>query len=150
AKSISFRLALESRPHSITFPDEPGGAFASLFTMALDLSTLTAPLADTDYGTVAYGQCLDTLWHEFRSFTVTYKAPIAGTTITDFTAVVSSVDPMPASGAIAPVIAPVKSPLIGGKDAFTPQTAVTTGPVLSWSAPATGTPTSYIVRIHDA
>src|SRR6185503_5001252 len=73
-------------------------------------------------------------------------------TITDFAAAVTSADPLSPepSGGIAPTLGPVKAPLINGKDAFTPQTAVTIGPTLSWTAPALGTASGYRVTIYNA
>ena len=42
---------------------------------------------------------------------------------------------------------PPAAPLIGGKDAFAPRSGVGPTPSISWSAPAIGKPTSYVVGI---
>jgi hypothetical protein len=42
----------------------------------------------------------------------------------------------------------VQAPAINGLSLFTPQTGVGITPSLSWSAPATGAPTSYRVTIY--
>jgi hypothetical protein len=148
AKSSAFLMEVFSEPHSVAYPDHPFTGSAGLFGLAL---TFTAPPADTDYGTLVYGQCLDPLWKEKRNVSYQFTVPIAGTTIASFVASVSADEPMtPAPGAVAPVIGPVKSPQIAGKDAFTAQSGVTVQPAFSWTAPAVGTASSYTLEVFNA
>jgi hypothetical protein len=51
------------------------------------------------------------------------------------------------AGPIAPVLSPPKSPRVNGKDAFANQTGTGVQPTISWSPPALGAPTSYVVEI---
>lgn len=53
-----------------------------------------------------------------------------------------------ASGTFAPLITPPQSPLIQGVSGFQDQTGATTTPTISWSAPASGTPTFYRVQLR--
>jgi hypothetical protein len=52
--------------------------------------------------------------------------------------------------AVTPMITPIRSPKVAGKDAFVAQTGVGVTPTLSWRAPATGGATSYQIRIIQA
>jgi hypothetical protein len=48
---------------------------------------------------------------------------------------------------LVPVLGPPLSPKIQGLDAFQPQSGVGLTPVVSWSPPSLGTPTSYEVGV---
>lgn len=53
------------------------------------------------------------------------------------------------SGPIVPKLGPVSDLQINGQSAYTTTAPVTTQPVLSWSPPQLGTPTHYIVSVHQ-
>jgi hypothetical protein len=55
---------------------------------------------------------------------------------------------MPATTALAPTLTPVQSPTINGTTAFSTLTGVTTTPVLAWTAPLAGAPSSYQVEVY--
>jgi hypothetical protein len=52
-------------------------------------------------------------------------------------------------GTIAPMIAPVRNPKIGGLDLMTPHTGVGLTPTITWDAPEMGRPTCYLVRVRE-
>jgi hypothetical protein len=103
--------------------------------------------------TVSYGRALDpTLWQEWRGVQLTvdlgYTAPGATTAATLEASIgqreaMSPAPPTP----IAPLLSPPTAPILNGASAFTAATGVGTTPTLSWSAPASGTATSYTVDL---
>jgi hypothetical protein len=101
--------------------------------------------SDVDYGTVAYGQFFDPLWKEEQRVVWNFGVPAerAGAFFNSNVPV-----PVRAGGTITPVIGPPKSPRINGASAFTAQTGVGLQPTISWSAPALGTATSYIIDVQ--
>jgi hypothetical protein len=52
------------------------------------------------------------------------------------------------AGPLRPLVEPVRAPLVNGSSAFTPATGIGLTPTVSWTAPATGTPTWYNVSIR--
>jgi hypothetical protein len=52
------------------------------------------------------------------------------------------------AGPLRPEITAIQTPLINGKDLHAPQNGVGATPTISWTAPVTGTPTLYQVRIY--
>ena len=138
---MSFSLNVLAVPHSLAYPDRPLTDAAPMFS----LSGRSA--ADVDYGTVSYGQFFDALWKEERrvvySFEVVYERAsavfLSSEALADSTV-----------GGITPVIGPPRTPKVNGANAFTSQTGVGLQPTISWSAPALGTATSYVVDIVAA
>jgi hypothetical protein len=59
----------------------------------------------------------------------------------------TSFEKMPADEAIVPVLGPPRAPRIEGRDAFQAQTGVGLRPTISWSPPALGAATSYVVQL---
>jgi hypothetical protein len=53
-----------------------------------------------------------------------------------------------ASLVLEPLVSPVLSPTIAGRDLFTPQTSVGATPVVAWSAPRLGAPRWYHVYVY--
>jgi len=101
--------------------------------------------------TLYYGQFLPASWREWRaarfSAQVSYRAPGALTPMEE-TVEVARRDPLPAGDdAIVPVVSPVRAVRINGRDAFQDYLGVTPTPTLSWSPPAIGSPTSYLVEV---
>jgi|GEM_PF-1509772 len=107
-------------------------------------TTLISPLG--------YGQFLPTSWQESRKVTfsaaVSYFAAGATTPYVE-PSVVERRDVLPAGPAtIAPLLSPIRAPLINGLDARADQaSAVTSTPLLSWTAPEIGIPTGYLVEV---
>jgi hypothetical protein len=113
-------------------------------------SMLSPPLVDVDYGTTSYGQFLGPQWQEVRNYELvaSVDVPRPGTSDTFNTSVSFESDElMPAAGAIAPVVGPPRSPKIQGLNAFQAQSGVGLTPIISWSPPSVGSPTSYSVSI---
>jgi hypothetical protein len=102
---------------------------------------------------LTYGQFLPTaLWNEWRgvdlSAHVSYVAPGASTAL-DQTVSVGRREPMSPAPAttILPTLAPVQTPLVNGSGAFATLPSVGLTPTISWTAPTTGSPSSYTVEI---
>jgi hypothetical protein len=143
-------LSVIAVPHSVEYPDRPYGAGSSIFYF----QSLTTTATDSDYGTLAYPQFHDQVWTEYRQLFYSYdvtllrpgtKEPVE---IRNFILLYSWVlmSPPPLDP-IAPLLGPPTAPLINGEDAYSPHSGVGMQPVLSWSAPRVGTPTSHTVWI---
>jgi hypothetical protein len=133
------RYTVFGTPGPTSFPDMGG--------FGAELATVLSPvLTDVDYGTIAYGQFLGSPWHELRDFVLyaNYQVP-GGSTFA--LPMYESVEATPTTGALAPVLGPPLSPKIQGLDAFQPQSGVGLTPVISWSPPSLGAPTSYQVSV---
>jgi hypothetical protein len=130
--------SIVSVPGPVTFPDLGG--------LSMNLVTVLSPAStDVDYGTVAYGQFLGAPWQEVRE--LTFFANYAfGTSIFELP-FYQSYELMPATGDVVPVVGPPRSPKVQGLDAFQNQSGVGLTPVISWSPPSVGAPTSYQVSV---
>ena len=139
---LSGGVSVLAIPHSIAFPDQPSGAASSSLLWVQGPATL-----DVDYGAVTYGQFLPPLWQELRyvAYMADVTAPGAGNPY--WSGALISFVPVSASTPIAPQLSPPRSPQIAERDAFTAQSGVGVTPMISWSPPALGTATSYLVRI---
>lgn len=122
----------------------------------LEFNTLGS--GDLDFGRLRYGSPFPADWNRvvdgFVTFTVRYLAPGAsvaeplerGLSSTDL------LDPATrdnTSLTLSPRMTPVRSPQVNGRSLFANQLAVGTSPVLTWSAPATGVPSYYFVRLLE-
>jgi hypothetical protein len=130
-------------PDPLAFPNHTGETFPIQLA-----SVMSPPLLDVDYGTLSYGQVLAPAWHEVRE--VMLVASTDASNPYDGNFVYWSQEAMPAAGDAVPLIGPARSPKIQGLDAFQPQSGVGLTPVISWSPPRVGTPTSYIVYLFAA
>jgi hypothetical protein len=100
---------------------------------------------------VGYAQFLPApLWSEWREVSVAAQATYTFGTATALPEVAAVVqrEAMPGAAIIQPSLSPVGAPLVGGLDAHAPQTGVGLTPALSWSAPAIGTPSYYVVEVR--
>jgi hypothetical protein len=109
---------------------------------------------DVDYGTVHYGQFLDSGWQEYVQLLHNYDFVLSapGNAQQSFTFFDTYLEFIPVSSAPAswtPILSPATVPRIGGVDAFTTHTLGTATPVISWSPPATGTATRYEVAVSQ-
>jgi hypothetical protein len=112
----------------------------------LNLVNILSPTStDVDYGTIAYGQFLGAPWHEVREVTVAASYPFGANTLS--LPFYEALDLLPATGDVVPVLGPPRSPKIQGLDAFQDQSGVGLTPVISWSPPSLGAPTSYQVGV---
>ena len=149
----SAAVSIFSVPGSVDFPNLPS-QFNSIGRLAAyDYADMDA---DADYGTLSYGGFLDPFFKDVRQFTYVVNVPIPpiGNVVSQhftFGALFLAQEAITGGQAnpIAPVIGPVRSPQINGKDAFTAQTGVGLTPVFSWSPPSLGAPTSYSILIQS-
>lgn len=119
----------------------------SLISFARDSSTVST----LDLGTLGYGDPFPAAWQRYvkiqQGFTVPYMWNNATGSITaQMTRVMTKADAE--AGAIEAKLGPPRSPTFDGADAFTAN-SISTVPVISWSAPALGTPTDYEVNIYE-
>jgi hypothetical protein len=132
-------------PNSAGFPDQPASFGFQTATV------VSPPLADVDYGTTLYGQFLGTPWQEIRRFDLqgSVALPQPGTLdkVTTSGVVFESEELMPAPANLVPLLGPPQAPMIQGLDAFQAHSGVGLTPLISWSAPSVGTPTSYQVGL---
>lgn len=148
----NFGFSIQAVPHSVQFPNWPAASASSLFYF----QSLTPTTSNFDYGTFNYPQFHDSLWTEFRQvlycFDVTLRVPGTKQPIelpcAPFLFSAVPITPPP-TDPMAPVLGPPTAPLINGEDAFAPHDGVGLQPVISWSPPDLGTPTSYFVSIYS-
>ena len=81
------------------------------------------------------------------SFAVSYAA--AGATSKSFDGSIYTYVPLASlPSPVVPVVSPVQSPTIDGQDAFAGVPTASATPVIAWTAPAVGTPSSYTVGVY--
>src|SRR5712692_4250984 len=135
-------VSVPAVPHSLEYPDKPS-PFER--TTLFFLSNVPAPTTDVNYATLHYGEFLDPLWKTFRSVAYLFDAQVPS--VEGGGSIISSV-PIPAEpGPIVPVLGPPTQPRIAGRDAFADQNGVGLQPVITWSLPTLGHPTSYQITI---
>ncbi|HTL97836.1 MAG TPA: hypothetical protein VL181_03425 [Holophagaceae bacterium] len=128
----------------------PGDAF-QLFTY--DSGDVNAT-ADLDLGDLPYGNPFPTAWtplaETYFTWSVAYLAPGAATPVNLLRSAYTATTTMPtAATPIAPLLSPVQNPRINGKTLFQNQLGVGTNPVIAWDAPATGSPTGFVVSVYQ-
>jgi hypothetical protein len=149
-------LVVSATPHLVTAPVLAPGPVPR-GTPALLAAHLPAGAPEPTLGALTYGRFLDPLWNEWIgvAFTVHVSMTAAGAS-TALDEAVSVGWRQPTSVALPAAFAPVLTPVQGltltsstgtAASAFGPRTGVGTTPSLSWMAPATGTPTSYLVEV---
>lgn len=131
---------------------QPGGLEHGAFSSTPDLIIAAPPSSATDVQmTFSYGNPFPTSWPLVAAVgtnhAVSYTAPNATATSFDGTIYrYAAVDQLPSP--IVPLVGPVQRPLVDGQSGFTKLAGVGTTPLLSWSAPALGTPSSYAVYMY--
>lgn len=121
-----------------------------------DLVLMTSSAGRGDIAPVfTYGSPYPANWSQFLTgqtlARVRYSVPLAsGGTSTPRTFSVFTYVQQPAgSGPIAPQVGPPRELLLNGSLAWDVLTGVGETPLLSWTAPSLGTPTSYAVRVYE-
>jgi hypothetical protein len=149
--SVSAPAPLES---SVDYTPLPTGV--TLRSGIVNPSVLVVSLApghaDLTSVPVTYGQFFDSKYHEAVSVQYIGQATIASPGATQSAPFyVNAVRrlPMPATGPLSvdPIISPPKDPKVGGVSLFLPLSGVTTTPTFTWSAPSTGTSSSYTLQL---
>jgi len=130
------------------FSFQPFGDCDALGFPTIGYNTQPAILTDQNLGALQYGDPFDSSWTRAFSFCqeaiVPIPLPNSGSTV-NF-ALVNSESTAPSNTPLAPLVGPVQAPTIQGASLFTAATLTTTTPMLSWSAPTTGTPIGYRVQ----
>ena len=128
---------------------DPGGFFP------LPQSTQPAILTDQDLGQLTYGDPFspanpNTSWIHTETFCeqTQVPVPIPGSNTPALFTLVDSATVSPSSTAIVPVVSQIQSPTIDGGSLFTLATLSNATPMLSWTAPATGSPFAYRVFVY--
>ena len=127
----------------------PGDAF-QLFTYdSGDVGATT----DLDLGDLPYGNPFPSAWtplvETYFTWSVSYLAPGASTPVNMARSAYTATTVMPTAAApLTPLLSPVQNPRINGKTLFQNQVSVGTSPTIAWDAPATGSPTGYVVSLY--
>jgi hypothetical protein len=147
AGASTHRLVVAASPFALAYPaPEPSAGVPEL--VSLDLPEAAGPVA----GELQYGRFLPAHWSEWRGVTfavqVGYLLPGATSALVEV-AEIGRRDPLPVEpGPILPAVSPVVSVRIEGSDAFADGAGVGETPTLSWSPPAVGDPTAYLVEVY--
>lgn len=144
---LTFDVGVAAVPHSVQYPDMPAN---SQGMNLLDLESRTAAGVDVNYGPLDYGDFLDPLWKTYRTAGYFFDVSLPELDSPILASITTSVATSDATSPIVPVVGPPLAPTIEGRDAFTRQEGVGLQPTLSWSAPALGQPSSYVVTITDS
>jgi len=149
----SHLLAVGANAHPLASPAPQASGVPTLFLLQLPAGTGDVAAATPP----SYGHFLDALWNEWRDVEfrtqVSYLATGAGTAFVEI-ASVGQREAMsgPPAATLAPALGPVQAPLVAGSSAIVAAgvtiAGATSTPILSWSAPAVGAPTSYTVTIY--
>ncbi|HJW71808.1 MAG TPA: hypothetical protein VJ486_03045 [Geothrix sp.] len=125
------------------------------FINAMDLLYYfnSGDLTDLNAGTVqvpAPPQGFDLFTYAIMIFRKSYLLP--GTTVASrqYAFIQSINNTLPTSTSpVRPLVSPVLNPQLGGQSLFSDPTAVGLTPTLSWTAPATGTPTGTVIYVRE-
>ncbi|MCE9571872.1 MAG: hypothetical protein K8W52_01830 [Deltaproteobacteria bacterium] len=132
----------------------PGGPAYGTSVFAPAVMVTGAPLPGTgDFDrTFELGQPYPATWL-FNDFTMTFPVPLAVPgnpgveTALPANVEVNTSELPSAEHPVVPLVSPPRAPRIAQRDLFTDQTGVGLTPTLSWTAPAVGTPTAYIIQV---
>jgi hypothetical protein len=110
--------------------------------------------ADVDYGTLTYGRLPQSNTSDYVQFVYNYDLTLPGLTaggdIASSEVYIKQVLVSDAVSGFAPALSPARAPLLDGKDALKAQAGVGLTPLISWTAPATGTPSAYGLQLFTA
>jgi hypothetical protein len=131
----------------------PRNAPPTLFSMIVPGPATTNPTLGT---ALTYNRVLTTTrWNEWRGVDFTGSANFTAPGATSSVPQIASVgrrEAMPATSALTPSLTPVRNLSVTAttglvSSAYTAVTGTGLTPTLTWSAPLTGTPTSYLVEV---
>jgi hypothetical protein len=138
---------------SFTVFAQPGGLTHGWFTSTPDVAIALPPAGTSDVSlTMSYGNPFPASWPLVGAATSTYKVTFAaaGATSATFDGQITTFTPLASlPPAVVPVVSPVTSPTVDGTDASGGVPTISAMPVIAWSAPAVGTPTSYTVDVFS-
>lgn len=105
---------------------------------------------DQNYGSISYGDPFPAAWLRLFQYcqisTISLPRPNSAA-IDNFSAITTQTTALP-TGPVTPILTPVQNPTVNGAILFQAATLNTTKIVLSWTAPATGTPFGYYVSVY--
>ena len=136
------------------YPQGAGfGVSQDAFTL-LEYDNFSSSTSDVDLGSLGYGNPYPAAWtpvaEAYMGFTVNYLAPGATNPLPLELGMFAINSSLPtATAPVKAAMSPVRSPLINGKSLFSTNVAVGATPTLSWTAPALGSPTGYLVRCYE-
>lgn len=124
---------------------QPTGLSRGIIGATPDLAVFNpAPgTSDLGYGTVSFRNPFPSSWGTWFEVTDQFEVKVATATVPATIGVRDATSALAA--AVRPSVTPARTPTVNGQDAFTARTGATLTPTLAWSAPATGTPTGYVV-----
>lgn len=110
--------------------------------------------SDVDFGDITFGNPFPSTWTPFLSLSYEFLVPMtaagASSSVSVPTEIMVSTTQFPtAASPVVPVITPVQSVKLNGSALTQKLNTLTLSPVLSWDAPATGTPTGYRVTVYQ-
>jgi len=136
-----------SRPEPLV-PSFPG-IYLGTSGPALLVARAGAGFAGMDLTGIEFGRFLAAPWTEYRDVRMSARVAftVGGSTVVVRPSIVRMEPLAAAPFEAAPRVTPAIDLRVNGLAANVPLTGVGTGPTLSWSPPAMGTPTSYAVRV---
>jgi hypothetical protein len=132
---------------------QPGGLTHGVFASGVDLAQLygDSTTSNLDFGNVTYGNPFDGSWEQYLFTLVRAKFPVTAPGATAPATVygwVRTMETRASSMSVHMLVSPPRALQINGQAASANLTGVTTSPTLSWTAPATGTATTYQVYVY--
>lgn len=135
-----------------------GTAYAAISTDVIESPSLFQFAQPTDsvtslgFGTVTLGDPFPAAWNRYVRLQAKYTVPYTyGSASGDLAVLQTRVmtKAVAEAGTVSATLGPVTSIQFDGADALT-ATDISPVPMLSWSAPALGTPTDYEVQVYEA
>jgi len=113
-------------------------------------STVTADPAPVSLAAPALSEGFERIAYAGDTCYLSYLAPGAASAASAEIYAIRSytLTPPDATHPMAVQLSPARDPMINGKTLFSDQTAVGLTPTISWTAPATGTPTGYLISVN--
>ncbi|HEY5952439.1 MAG TPA: hypothetical protein VIV40_43370 [Kofleriaceae bacterium] len=123
-------------------------ASPSLISFARDASSVTA----MNFGSLSFGDPFPNAWQRYVKIQEAFAVPymwnnVSGSYNAQMTRVLTKAEAE--AGAIDAKLGPPRNPKLDGVDAFAGTTNISPVPVVSWEAPALGTPTDYEVQVYE-
>jgi hypothetical protein len=139
-------FVLRAMPGGTTSGTSP---FAAL-VLDVDPAALTAPDDLAQPFAIANPYPASWLFADYvMQFPVTLPVPGVSASVADVAVMEVTTNELPsAEHPVVPLVTPPRAPQIDGRDLFADETAVGETPVLSWSAPAVGQPSAYVVALR--
>ncbi|HEX4381790.1 MAG TPA: hypothetical protein VH083_02530 [Myxococcales bacterium] len=141
-------VEISSRPGPLAFPK--GDPFAPEGWIIQARYRYPKLDTDTDFGPLSYGGFTDSTFHDVWRFIydATFTLDVDGSKVDALVGYLVEIPVGELPDVVVPTMTPARKPLINGKDAFQPQTGVGLTPTITWTPPATGKASVYVVQIN--